>query len=92
MNVSRRYRAPDTPVHRFTIGQSVRIKAWGGSKVKSAATFRIVATLPASGGSLQYRMRSDDEKHERIAAEDNLEAADMWSSNDRKAFDQKETN
>lgn len=89
MNAPRRYKAPDTPVHRFAIGQKVRIKGWGGNKVKSTATYCIMATLPASGGSLQYRMRDDAEKHERIATEDNLEAADMWSSKDRSAFEQR---
>jgi hypothetical protein len=66
------------------------MKGWGGNKVKSAATFHVMATLPASGGSLQYRIRDDAEKHERIATEDNLEAADMWSSKERSTFDQKE--
>ncbi|ATU92993.1 hypothetical protein [Phyllobacterium zundukense] len=90
MNMRRRYPIVETPVHRFAIGQKVRMKGWGGSKMKSTATFCIMATLPASGGSLQYRIRDNEEKHERIAMEDNLEAADMWSSKDRSAFEQKE--
>ena len=90
MNMHRRYKTPDIPSHRFAVGQKVRMKGWGGNKVKSTATFEIMATLPAAGGALQYRVRDNDEKHERIATEDNLEAADMWSTKERSSFDRKE--
>ncbi|QND51670.1 hypothetical protein HB779_06970 [Phyllobacterium sp. 628] len=86
MNMQKRFRRPEPPAHRFTVGQKVRMKNWAGSTMKSVAIFEVLATLPASGGSLQYRIRDNDEKHERIATEDNLEAADMWSSKDRSSF------
>lgn len=62
---------PDVPIHRFAVGQTVRLK--GGFGRKPGDIFRITATLPAGGGSLQYRIRNDEERHERVTAEDDVE-------------------
>lgn len=64
------------PDHRFAIGQSVRMKGRIGLSPKTAETFRITGKLPAKDNSPQYRMRSDDERHERVITEDSLEAVE----------------
>ena len=61
-------------IHRFRIGQSVRLKARTGLSPKAAESYKIMATLPPLNNSPQYRIRSEHERHERVATEDNLEA------------------
>lgn len=67
-------RSSETAVRLFSIGQSVRMKSRNGLSLKSAELYRITGFLPARDNSLQYRIRNDDESHERVAPEDNLEA------------------
>ena len=57
------------------VGQSVRLRGRFGLPLNTAEIYRITATLPARDNSPQYRMRNDDERHERVATEDNLEEA-----------------
>lgn len=59
--------------HRYAIGQSVHLK--GGFNRSDAADgiYRITATLPERNNSPQYRIRNDDERHERVTTEDTLE-------------------
>lgn len=57
--------------HLFAIGEIVRMK---GSFPKTADIYHITARLPAKGDELQYRIRNDDERHERVATQGNLEA------------------
>lgn len=65
-------RGPAT--HIFAVGQVVWIKkAPGMAAPKFRSTYRITATLPLRGYALQYRIRNDDEPHERVMAEDQLE-------------------
>lgn len=59
--------------HRFSIGQTVRLKGSVGLSLKAAEIYRITGTLPAKDNSPQYRIRSDDERHERMTTEDSLE-------------------
>ena len=58
--------------HRFAIGQSVWLKNRFGMSPRTAETYRITGTLPARDNSPQYRIRNDDERHERVATEDSL--------------------
>lgn len=60
--------------HIFNVGHTVRLKV-GFLVVPSKLpdTYRVTATLPLRGNVLQYRIRSDDERHERVATEDSLE-------------------
>ena len=74
MNIHRRHKAPEPPLHRFAIGQQVRLRSGGGATMNTAAVFEILATLPPLGRSFQYRIRDAEEKHERMATEDNLQA------------------
>ncbi|UDL88768.1 hypothetical protein LGH82_27225 [Mesorhizobium sp. PAMC28654] len=66
----------DTPVHLFAVGQTVRMKSRMGLVQKTAELFQIQSKLPVKDGSPQYRIRSDQETHERVTTEDNLEPAD----------------
>jgi hypothetical protein len=68
----------DTPTHLFAVGQAVRLKAgFMISTAKAANTYRVTATLPPRGDLPQYRIRNDDELHERVVTQDNLEPVDM---------------
>jgi hypothetical protein len=67
----------DAPTHLFALGQAVRLR---GSFPKSDETYRITATLPPRGDSLQYRIRNDEERHERVTTQDNLEPIDLSQS------------
>lgn len=69
--------------HRFEVGQTVRLTNMNRLSAGAQETFRIVATLPESNDMLQYRIRSDKERHERVTTEDNLETVDApspWST------------
>jgi hypothetical protein len=61
-----------TSSHLFAIGQSVRLKAFG-KPFSPADTYRITGMLPPRENSPQYRIRNDDERHERVITQDSLE-------------------
>ena len=61
------------PVHRFAIGQTVRLQSSFGMSLRTAELYRITGTLPSRDNSPQYRIRSDQERHERVTTEDSLE-------------------
>lgn len=77
MTISARYRSararPPAAAHRFSIGQTVRLKSRVGLSLKTAEFYRVTGMLPARDNFPQYRIRNDDERHERIATEDSLE-------------------
>lgn len=58
--------------HRFAVGDKVRLKSLYGMPANTAETYRVMRTMPSESGPPQYRIRSDEERHERVAAEDNL--------------------
>lgn len=57
--------------HAFAIGQSVRLK--GGFGRTPSEIFQVTATLPPRANSPQYRIRSEEERHERVTTQDDLE-------------------
>jgi len=61
------------PIHRFPIGQIVRLKSRKGLSPKAADIYRITAFLPARDNSPQYRMRNDDVAPERVTQEVDIE-------------------
>ena len=69
-------RRADAPSHRFAVGQTVRLKRRFGAPSSGSETFRVTATLPFRDNSPQYRVRSDEERHERVTAQDDLEPVD----------------
>jgi hypothetical protein len=72
----------DATTHRFEVGQLVRMKAGFTTSVNSADIYRITGRLPPKGNSPQYRIRNDDERHERMTIQDNLEPVSMVQSGD----------
>ncbi|TKT69104.1 hypothetical protein [Aquamicrobium sp. LC103] len=78
MNPNRQHPRPraariETESHSFKVGQVVRLKRWNGMSIDAADTYQITATLPPRDNSPQYRIRSESERHERVAAQDSLE-------------------
>ncbi|NGO54615.1 hypothetical protein G6N73_26405 [Mesorhizobium camelthorni] len=75
--LSRVHRSRATPrdaaKHLFSIGQSVRLKVGFGTSPKLGDVYRITATLPPRNNLFQYRIRHDDERHERVTTQDCLE-------------------
>ena len=64
----------DGETHLFAVGQSVRMKtSLPLAAVKPSEIFQITATLPPTDNSPQYRIRNDEEKHERVITQDKLE-------------------
>lgn len=63
----------DAAKHLFAVGQLVRLKGGFGTPVLPADIYHITATLPPRGDSPQYRIRNDDERHERVTTQDSLE-------------------
>lgn len=61
------------PSHRFKIGDRVRLNGHRSSLQRADGAYRVLATLPHEGGALQYRVRNDEERYERIVIEDDLE-------------------
>jgi hypothetical protein len=69
---------PKRPIiHVFKIGQAVKLMRGFGHHPQNTNLYRVVGALPPLGASFQYRIRSDHERHERIALEDDLEAVRM---------------
>ena len=66
---------PKSRLHRFSIGQKVRMRSTIGLSLRDETIFRILATLPVRDGSPQYRIRTEGETYERVTTEDNLEDA-----------------
>lgn len=81
-SIRRATRTPrhEAPTHLFTIGQAVRLREGFVKPACPGDIYRITATLPPRGDSLQYRIRNDDERHERVTTQDNLEPVDMSQS------------
>lgn len=73
-------------VHLFAIGQVVRLKSGFVAQAFHGDLYRVTGRLPAQGDSLQYRIRNDDERHERVTTQDNLEAMDPSQSGSHEAL------
>ncbi|RRH86911.1 hypothetical protein EH240_36605 [Mesorhizobium tamadayense] len=72
----------DTATHRFAVGQAVRLKSGFGRPALPGDVYHITGTLPPRGDSPQYRIRNDDERHERVTTQDSLEPVGMWPAGD----------
>ena len=70
---SRRAIPREVAKHLFSIGQSVRLKGGFGTSPKLGDVYRVTATLPPRDNLFQYRVRRDDERHERVTTQDRLE-------------------
>lgn len=66
----------ETASHLYAVGQSVRLKGGFGRPAQATDLYVITATLPPRGDSPQYRIRNDEERHERVTTQDSLEPVD----------------
>ncbi len=57
--------------YKFTAGQSVELHFPKGSH-PAPGPFSVVRPLPFDGRENQYRLKSDSDGHERVAAESDL--------------------
>ena len=60
--------------HLFAVGQAVRFRSGFGRPPATPEVFYVTRTLPPQGGTLQYRIRNDAERHERVTSQNDLEA------------------
>lgn len=72
----------DAATHVYAVGQAVRLKSHFGSFPKTAEIYHVTGRLPARGGSPQYRVRSEEERHERMVTQDSLEPVREASGSD----------
>ncbi len=63
----------EIPTHLYALGQSVRLKGGFGMPPQHTEIYHVTRRLPPRGDSLQYHIRSDGERHERVTTQDNLE-------------------
>ena len=59
------------PVHKFKIGQTVDLVPSTGRSAASGH-YEIVSLRPADGGNPQYRIKGENESHERVVSESDL--------------------
>jgi hypothetical protein len=72
----------EVPTHLFTVGQVVRFKGGFARPALPADIYHVTGTLPPRGDSPQYRIRNDEERHERVTTQDSLEPVGMSRSGD----------
>jgi hypothetical protein len=59
------------PAHKFKIGQTVDLIPSMGRSAASGH-YQIVSLRPADGGNPQYRIKGENENHERVVSESDL--------------------
>ena len=62
--------------HKFKIGQTINFRSHRGARAAAPGRYEIVGTRPEEGGELSYRIKSELERHDRIARESELN----WTS------------
>ncbi|ALV28950.1 hypothetical protein [Pannonibacter phragmitetus] len=62
----------DAPAYLYKVGQDVRLNGGSMERLHAAGVYRITARLPIEGDTPKYRIRSEDERHERVASQDTL--------------------
>lgn len=73
---------PDPATHLFAVGQAVRLKDGFGRPSLPVEIYHITGTLPPRGDSPQYRIRNENERHERVTTQDSLEPVGMSGPGD----------
>jgi hypothetical protein len=62
------------PSHKYSIGQVVQLIP-SISRNVPGGSFEITKQLPESGGEFEYRIKSMNERHERVVRESELQGA-----------------
>jgi hypothetical protein len=60
-------------IHRFTVGQAVRLTNLTALSPKAASTYTVQAPLPPRDNSPQYRLYNEEFNQGRVALERDLE-------------------
>ena len=82
-NISKCFGRPmrsEALTHLFGVGQAVRLRSGFRGPFRFTGIYHITGTLPPTGVSPQYRIRSDDECYERVTTEETLEAVPLASA------------
>lgn len=58
--------------HKFKVGQSVLYTSGPYGRGGSSSVYKVTQLLPPEGDDRQYRIKSADEPHERVAKESQL--------------------
>ena len=58
--------------HRYRIGEKVQLLHSGTTRFSAAELYEIVRLLPEADGEFQYRIKSTEGSHERVAKESEL--------------------
>jgi hypothetical protein len=66
--------------HIYSIGQQVSLDGPGRTYMKLVGVFTVTRLLPPLGVELQYRIKSETEAHERVAAEQELRVVEVAKS------------
>jgi len=61
--------------HKFKVGQIVSYTTGPFGRASATSTYEIMALLPPHGEDQQYRIKSPNEPHERVAKESELASA-----------------
>lgn len=67
---------PELALHRFKVGDRLRMKQGGLAISRNAGDCQVVFLLPHEGGQLLYRVKSEGESFERVVAEADLTPVD----------------
>jgi hypothetical protein len=59
------------PAHKFHVGEIVHLSPFISRNVPGGS-YQVVKQLPERNGEFQYRIKSVDEPHERVAGENEL--------------------
>ena len=59
--------------HRYKIGDRIVLKEGPARSLKSAGACKILAALPESQGSRQYRVHFETENYDRMISEDDID-------------------
>ena len=62
---------------------TVRLRTGFGTPAKTSEIYRITGTLPPRENSPQYRIRNDDERHERVTTQDSLEPVSVSAAGEQ---------
>lgn len=58
--------------HRYTVGQTLDFRSASKTRSAAAGQYRIIARRPPTDGEPMYTIKSELERHERIASESEL--------------------
>jgi hypothetical protein len=67
------FREPRVNTHKFSVGQTVRFTSSTVGRPGAGGTYKVVRLLPQEGDEQQYRIKSTNEAHERVARESQLD-------------------